>query len=88
MLSAYDLLNSDGPRFGTASNQDQVRYLQNQSLTIAQSLRIGFQTPLKIADNGLNLDDRTNHGDNTNCIACAALQLEFVRLADMWNDPS
>ncbi len=88
MLSAYDLLNDDGPCHGIASNGDQVRLLQNRSLEIGQSLRIGYQTNLGIPDNGINLQTRSTHGDSTSGIAAGALQLEFARLADMWNDPT
>ena len=88
MLSAYDLLSEGGPCYGVASNPAQVRFLQNQSLVVGEGLRIGYQTKLQIADNGINLQARKNSGSAYNSIATASLQLEFVRLADMWNDPT
>ncbi|KAK2073490.1 hypothetical protein P8C59_007775 [Phyllachora maydis] len=86
MLSGYDLLT--GPLKGKTSKPDLVSKVLDQARTLAELLKVAFQTPTGIPDNHLLFDPPRRTNSTTNGIATiGTLIMEWTRLSDLLQDP-
>ena len=74
-----------------ASNQTAVKALVAQTKRLADNLKVAFDTPTGIPDNGVNFlgSAPARDGDDTNGLATiGTLVLEWQRLSDVTGDPT
>ncbi|KXX81549.1 Mannosyl-oligosaccharide alpha-1,2-mannosidase [Madurella mycetomatis] len=85
LLSAYDLVT--GPLDGHIDQPDKAKAILDQAKRLADNLKVAFDTPSGVPDNGLFLNPPRKSGSETNGIATiGTLVLEWTRLSDLTND--
>ncbi|GAB1315808.1 Mannosyl-oligosaccharide alpha-1,2-mannosidase 1B [Madurella fahalii] len=85
LLSAYDLVT--GPLDGHVDQPGKVKAILDQAKRLADNLKVAFDTPSGVPDNGLFFNPPRKSGSATNGIATiGTLVLEWTRLSDLTND--
>ncbi|KAK3941603.1 glycoside hydrolase [Diplogelasinospora grovesii] len=88
LLSAYDLMT--GPLLGTLNDTaDDIPSVLAQAKRLADNLKVAFDTPTGIPDNGVRFGPPRRDGSTTNGLATiGTLVLEWTRLSDLTGDPT
>ncbi|KAB5583110.1 glycoside hydrolase [Coniochaeta sp. 2T2.1] len=85
LLSAYDLLS--GPLKGKSNDTSSVETILKQAKHLADSLKVGFDTPSGVPDNTLFFGPPRTANSTTNGIATiGTLVMEWTRLSDLTGD--
>jgi len=86
LLSAYDLMS--GNVTGRAYQASELKAILDQAVRLANNLKVAFDTPSGVPDNGLRFGPPRKVGSTTNGIATiGTLVLEWTRLSDLTGNP-